>query len=452
MDLIKFYLNKHNKMAYIRYFILIFLTAFSSLQTLAQNGVNSPYSRYGFGILSDRSMGFNKGMGGVAMGFRDGQTINVANPASYSAADSLTALFDLGVSLYNTNLKMGNLQSNIKNSSFDYFAFHFRATKGLGIAVGILPFSNINYNFSSVPQKTEGKDETTSAHSFTGEGGLHQVFLGAGMKILEPLSIGFNLSYLYGSYTHSINTTYNETNIYSVQRKYSADISSYMLDLGLQYSLDLNKKDKITFGAAYSLGHDIDDMAIRTTGSTNSGETTDTITNAFQFPHIITAGVTYSHGTKWDVGADFEIQKWNDVKFPKHTDDNNYTSSSNVLNDRIKIALGASYTPSEFSSNYFNKITYKFGGYYSKSYANADLTNTITDIPFEFGLSAGVTLPITSRHLWHNTPKLNISFQWVHANIPYLNGNIQNKLEENYLKLCLGLTFSERWFYKWKVQ
>ena len=435
-------------MTYIRHFILIIFTTFASLATFAQtNGVNSPYSRYGFGILSDRSMGFNKGMGGVAMGFRDGQTINAANPASYSAVDSLTALFDLGVSLYNTNFKMGNLQSNIKNSSFDYFAFHFRATKGLGIAVGILPFSNIGYNFSSTPQKTEGTDRATSSESFTGEGGLHQVFLGAGIQIIEPLSIGFNLSYLYGSYKHAINQTFNEANIYSTQRNYSADISSYMLDLGLQYSFNLNKKDKITFGAEYSLGHDIDDIATRTTD-----ETTDTITNAFQFPHIITAGVTYSHGTKWNVGADFEIQKWNDVNFPTQTNEDIYCSRNNVLNDRIKVALGASYTPSEISSNYFNRITYKLGGYYSNSYANADLTNSISDKPFEFGLSAGVTLPITSRHLWHNTPKLNISFQWVHANIPYLNGNTKSKLEENYLKLCLGLTFSERWFYKWKVQ
>lgn len=439
-------------MTYTKKIIFALLMVSLPLVSFAQNGINSPYSRYGFGIMADRSMGFNKGMGGVAMGFRDGQSINVANPASYSAVDSLTALFDLGLSLYNANFKMGDLQSNAKNSSFDYFAFHFRATKGLGIAIGILPFSNINYNFSSTPQKTEGSDRFTSAESFTGEGGLHQVFLGAGIQVFEPLSIGFNLSYLYGSYKHSINQTFNEANIYSTQRIYSADISSYMLDLGLQYSFKLNKKDKIAFGAAYSLGHDINDAATRTTGSTKDGEKSDTITNAFQFPHIISAGLTYSHGTKWNVGTDFEIQKWNNVKFPTQTNDDNYISKKNILNDRIKIALGASYTPSEISSNYFNRITYKFGGYYSKSYANADLTNTISDKPYEFGLSAGVTLPITSRHLWHNTPKLNISFQWVHANIPYLNGNTQNNLKENYLKLCLGLTFSERWFYKWKVQ
>ena len=90
-------------MTYLNRKIFLLFITFISLQINAQNGINSPYSRYGFGMLSDRAMGFNKAMGGVAMGFRDGQIINAANPASYSAGDSLTALCDLGMSLHNGN-------------------------------------------------------------------------------------------------------------------------------------------------------------------------------------------------------------------------------------------------------------------------------------------------------------------------------------------------------------
>ena len=50
----------------------------------------SPYSQFGLGVLSDQSQGFNKGMGGLAMGLRGGGIINMQNPASYSAVDSLT--------------------------------------------------------------------------------------------------------------------------------------------------------------------------------------------------------------------------------------------------------------------------------------------------------------------------------------------------------------------------
>ena len=99
---------------------LAFIAASFALAAHAQNGINTPYSRYGFGIQSERAMGFNKGMGGVAQGFRNGQEVNIANPASYSAVDSLTALFDMGISLQNSNHKMGGLQQNIRNSCILY--------------------------------------------------------------------------------------------------------------------------------------------------------------------------------------------------------------------------------------------------------------------------------------------------------------------------------------------
>lgn len=444
-------------MTYLDRKILLLILAFISLHAKAQNGINSPYSRYGFGMLSDRAMGFNKAMGGVAMGFRDGQIINTANPASYSAVDSLTALFDLGLSLHNGNFKMGNLQNNAKNSSFDYAAFHFRATKGIGVAVGILPYTNINYDFSSLDENIEGVDNVTTSYKFTGEGGLHKVFLGAGFQVVKPLSLGLNVSYLYGSYSHKMSNTFSGSNVNSVDRTYSASVNTYMVDLGAQYVVNLNKKDKLTFGAAYSFGHDIDDDAIRTTSSVNSNsavqsQKSDTIRNAFQLPHSFSVGVTYTHGYKWNVGADFELEKWGDVKFPNHNS-GNYLSSKGLLNDRIKISLGGSYTPAYQSNKYLHTVSYKFGGYYSQSYANADATGTISDKPTEIGLSAGVSLPISNRNLWHNSPKINISVQWVHSSIPYLGAsNMQSKLTENYIKLCLGLTFSERWFYKWKVQ
>ena len=72
----------------------------------------------------------------------------------------------------------------------------------------------------------------------------------------------------------------------------------------------------------------------------------------------------------------------------------------------------------------------------------------------EVGVSAGITFPIANRNIWHNRPLINMSVQWVHTNIPYLNASTmrQSALTENYFKFCLGITFSERWFYKWKVQ
>jgi len=435
--------------------VAIAALAFTSISATAQNGVNSPYSRSGFGLMADRSMGFNKGMGGIAQGYRDGQSINTANPASLSSCDSLTALFDVGISLQNGNFKMGNLQQNAKNSSLDYFSFGFRACKGVGVAVSLLPVTNIGYSYSSNSENVDGTESLTTSYTYSGNGGLHQVMLGTGWQIFKPLSIGANISYLYGDYSHSMSMSFSNSNVSSVSRSYTADISTYSLDLGAQYTQRLSKKDFLVLGATYSLGHDVNCDAYRSTSNGTSSDkvTTDTIKNAFQLPTSIAAGLTYYHSYNFLAGVDVEFQKWSKAKFPNNLSSNEYISTVGQFNDRTKIAAGLSWTPDPFSSRYSKRMTYKVGGFYSKSYANVEGIALDTK-PYEFGLTAGLTLPISNQNTNRATPRLNISFQWVHSNIPYTStaSNIQSKLTENYLKACIGITFSDRWFYKWKIE
>ncbi len=436
-----------------------------ALAAHAQNGINSPYSRYGFGIMAERSLGFNKGMGGVAQGFRNKEQINIANPASYSEVDSLTALFELGLTLQNGNYKMDQLQQNARNTSFDYFAFQFRAAKNLGMTVGIMPMTNINYKFTSESVTIVGNENITSAYNFYGDGGLREVFFGAGWKPLPRLSIGANASYVWGDYSHTMAMSYSESTAFSLARKYTADLSTYSLQAGLQYEQPVNKDDKIVVGATYTLGHKVNCDAYRQTQTLNSStvetSSTDTLRNAFQLPHSIAAGVTYYSKNNLRVGADFELQKWSDCLFPYQqmsastTDDQAYVAAKGLLNDRMKVSAGFDWTPKpEDRLHYFNRCTYKAGAYYSKSYANADLSGNISDKPYEFGVSAGITFPIANRHIWRKEPRINISMQWVQTNIPYINASTlkQAALKENYLRLCIGLSFNESWFYKTKFQ
>lgn len=45
----------------------------------AQSGINSPYSQFGLGLLSDQTSGFNRGMNGVGLGFHEHNQINYIN-------------------------------------------------------------------------------------------------------------------------------------------------------------------------------------------------------------------------------------------------------------------------------------------------------------------------------------------------------------------------------------
>ena len=117
-----------------------------SISGYAQSGTNSPYSQYGLGILSNQSFGFNSGMNGVGLAYRSGEVVNPLNPASYSAVDSLTMLFDVGVTGQITSFKEGNTRLNAKNADFDYAVGTFRLLPKVGAAFGLMPFSAIGYN------------------------------------------------------------------------------------------------------------------------------------------------------------------------------------------------------------------------------------------------------------------------------------------------------------------
>ena len=182
--------------------LLVFLLMMLSGATIAQNNTNSPYTRYGYGQLADQGSGNSKAMGGVAYGLRDKYQVNFANPASYTAIDSLTFIFDGGISLQNTNFSNGTVKQNAKNSSFDYITMQFRLSKWAAMSLGLLPYSNVGYSMTEYREDPDYPSQS-SALQYYGDGGLHQLYLGAGFKILKNLSVGANISYLWGDITHT---------------------------------------------------------------------------------------------------------------------------------------------------------------------------------------------------------------------------------------------------------
>ena len=271
--------------------LLIILLSFAGVN--ADNGSNSPYSRYGIGLLSDQSLGVNRQMGGLGYGLYSSRYINILNPASFSQADTLTMLFEAGFSLQNVNFKEGNKRINAKNASFDYVAVQFRVCKNLGMSAGFLPYSTVGYSFSNT--SNDGTNEA-SVNSYTGTGGVYQPFIGLGWKPFKWLSVGVMGSYVYGDITHEVGI--NFTNSTDRSRTYNVSMKSYKLDFGAQYSTKLGKKHDLTVGATYSLGHDMNAKA-KITDVTSSSSVTDKIENSFKLPHTYGIGFVYGYKGEW---------------------------------------------------------------------------------------------------------------------------------------------------------
>lgn len=428
---------------------IISISAFLLIATItfAQYGSNSPYTRYGFGQLSDQTFGNSKAMGGIAYGLRNGSHINAANPASYSAVDSLTLLFDMGMSLQNTNFKENGIRANAKNSTVDYIATQFRLSKGLGITAGFIPFSTTGYNISNTDPEEIGKDQygesIYTTRNFSGEGGLQQIFVGLGYNIFSNLSIGVNFSYLYGDITHTASTAFNNSSATTSSWAEQISVSDYKLDLGIQYTKPLGEKHKVTLGAVYSLAHDLNSDGYRfvetyNSNSTLQSQTIDTLKNVCSLPTTIGVGATYTYDNRLTVGFDYTFQKWESVKFPK-TENNKYIIKEGQFSNRTKLSVGAEYLPDLYSRNYLKRIRYRIGAHYATPYAKVDGKEGAR----EYGVSFGFGLPIFR---YNQKSILNISGQYVKVS-PKTSG----MLEENCLRINVGLTFDERWFMKWKV-
>ena len=433
---------------------LIFNSLFSILNlSFAQSsGSNSPYSRYGWGLLADEAMGFNKGMGGVALGMRDINIINPQNPAAYSEMDSLTFLFDAGISLQNCRMQAGSTKKNVQNSTLDYIAAAFRLRKGLGFSLGLRPFSTIGYSFSATSDMDDidGYGTKVASSSYVGSGGLHELYGGVGWRVFKPLSVGMNMKYVWGDYSHSSSVSYSESSIRSLNRNYKANLNALCFDFGLQYSQRLSKKDRVTLGLAYGLGNKIDQRAtLINTQSSSTGSAADTVRvgNAFELPRTMGVGLSWNHDLRWTVAADYTLQQWKDCRFPELQSGNggNYTVTRNSFLNRQRIAAGVEFIPNPRGLKIRDHIAYRAGVAYTTPYIKVNGA----DGPKSYLVSLGASLPIANKYADKTSAPtvINVSAQWEHCK-PSMGGAIK----EDYLRLCVGITFNARWFEQWKVR
>lgn len=413
----------------------------TTLTAFAQSGTNSPYSQYGLGDLADQGVGFNKGMSGVGIAFRKGNEVNPLNPASYSSIDSVTMIFDAGLSGQITNFNENGRKLNAKSAGFDYVTGAFRLVKNVGISFGVMPYSNIGYDYSSTTKLSDM--ETTMVSSYEGSGGISQIFVGAGMSLFKGLSVGFNAAYLWGDYLKKVQTT-SSTDVNSISKEYSMSLSNYKLEFGMQYVQPINLKDDLTIGAVFSPGHSLNadptcSIITKNSSITKSDTTSYVVIDGLELPTTFGLGLAYQHDQKLRIGADFQMQKWGAVDFPAFEKDT-YRLKSGMLKDSYKLNVGAEFIPNPRSTrSLLHHIRYRVGAGYSTPYYYINGQ----DGPKDLHLSLGVGIPIMNSY--NNRSILNISAQWQHR-------SADNLITENTFRLNVGLTFNERWFAKWKVE
>ncbi|OJV35078.1 MAG: hypothetical protein BGO29_09670 [Bacteroidales bacterium 36-12] len=413
-----------------RLFLLIvtFLIFHSSV---AQNNTNSPYTRFGYGEIVDVNSSEQRAMGGVAIGMRNGSSINPSNPASYSVVDSTTFMFDVGFTGLLSNFSAPNGRKTSFNSNLEYINMQLPITKWLGFSAGMLPYSFSGYNFYDtdsiqIPDNSSTDTYAKYTRGYNGSGGISQIYSGFGVKFLKHFSVGVNAYYMFGNVNNTRTLTF-DTESFSASQSIQDNVisvNSFRLRYGLQYFQTLKENHDLSIGVIFENKSPLNGQFIQY----NVAIPSDTITynQAFETPLTIGTGVNYLYNNKLSLSADFMLQQWNKALFFGKTDS---------LSNRTKIALGAEYIPNPRGNKYTDRIRYRVGLNLSDPYYKINGNN----LNKNFGISFGIGLP------------LRTSSTMVNAAIEYGKVGEKSLFREDYFKLTFNATFNENWFFKRKL-
>ena len=392
----------------------------------AQNGTSSPYSQFGYGILGDNAIGAQRAMGGVGYALHNNRQINVMNPASYTSMDSLTFLFDIGLTYQNTITREGDLRESSQSGSIDYIVMQFPLGRYMAGSVGLLPFTNVGYSFAnSIDNGTDSRE---------GDGNISQAYVGVSGTPFKGFSIGANVSYLFGTLTNSstVIPDNGSNGIFQTDMK----VRDFHLLFGAQYAIEWGKKHTLTLGAVYSPGKDVLGRAYSSIYDVSSSTTIEADTlnmkNNYSLASTYGGGISYNYDKRLTIAADVTYQNWADDKFT-NLNIGQTQPSTGVFNNRLKVALGAEFRPKTIGSNYFEHISYRAGLFYNRSYLKID-GNDMNEI----GASCGFGFPLAT-----NKSVVNVSFEYINRQCSPVK-----LITENHFRISVSLTFNEMWFWQ----
>lgn len=429
-----------------RYYILLLILSSTSISSISQ--INSPYSRYGLGDISPNNGNIvNRSMGGVSAAYRDFQSVNFLNPATYTNIRVTT--YDVSTEVESRTMSNADKSDkfNSANFLFNYLTIGVPLNKRgtWGMAFGLRPITKINYKIESHERIFFSQNVSDSVTTlYEGNGGSYNAFAGMGAK-WGGLSVGFNTGYHFGQSEISTRRMFeNDTIIYN--KSNSATNTSFgniFLEAGLQYEIKLSKNKFLRLGTTYSLQQKLNASkdVVRETFSYNGNGGTyqldsvymNTISGKINYPESYSVGLLYEELDKWMIGVQYDATNWN--RFSVYDE-----KQTNEIASNYTLRIGGQITPKFGDQNFWNRNTYRAGFYFGKDFI--DIKNNQLPI---FGVTLGTGIPIRRFSYYTNQfTTVNLGFEYGKR------GNSSASLSENIFKINVGLSLSDIWFIKRK--
>jgi hypothetical protein len=430
------HLNMYKKINYIAA-VLILLT---SISATAQITTQSPYSRYGLGNVRGLLLPQFKAMGGISTALNKTgvySNINMQNPASYTGI-SLTTL-DIGMSGTFTSLKQNGGTEKSYNSTLSHLAIAFPViTNKSALSIGIVPYTELGYEYA-----VAGKLDTNNVnYLYSGEGGLTKAYIGFGQKIGDHLSLGANVEYLFGNLQENRSVELLAYPAIHSRQQNKNSVGGVSFSYGAQYAIPLGNRKSLTFGYSGSSASSVnskktylltqykyDDLGAEA-APFDTLEIRENPSAKLKLPLMHNFGIALQKNDAWLIGADYRMGKWSKLSID---------GVNQGLQDSWGFSAGGQFIPDfKALSGYFNRVEYRMGVMYDKTYIRLQ-NQDIKQMAVTFGLG----LPLASSRT--SVYRLNLTTE-----IGKRGSMTNGLLQENYLNLHLGFTLNDTWFRRYK--
>lgn len=411
-----------------------------SLSLFAQVRIGSPYSRYGVGDLSKNNSPAFMSLGGSAIGMRSSSSVDPWNPASYTAFDSTSFIFEGGLYGESSSLKTVSVSQTSNYSSIGTLLFGFPVTRRMKASFGLMPFSSVGYKVAENQSLVISPDSTTRVKNiYAGDGGINKVYFGLGYQISKNLSIGANAAFLFGTINRtSTSNLLDETYALSYMQNTSIRVHDFSYDFGMQYTTRIGKDSHFTLGAVYTPAINLksnQETLNAMVSPTNNDLIYDTIylkssvNGTINIPKAMGAGFSFEKENKFLIAGDVYYQEWSKYKMFDQVDS---------MKNSLRASLGLQIIPDGNDYNsYFKRVRYRMGVNYQQTYLQLN-NKQLTD----FGVSFGVGLPLhKGQSELSSKSTINLGIE-----IGKRGTTDFSLIKENYIRFTISLSLYDTWF------
>ena len=408
-------------------------------------GSYSPYTMFGIGDLSKQGTSFNKSMGGVGIATRNRRYVNYLNPASLTARDSLSFMADFGISQNNKIYRQGDMISGNNTFNIYNFVISFPIYRSSAFMIGITPYSDVGYDFSSVETDQDIIGSTGNiTHNYYGEGGIYQFFFGGGVTFWKKLSLGAEFIYYFGNIDKVYNVNYSNSSIRSINSGHNIMINSITGKFGLQFQQRLSDRVSMTLGATYKLASG---MKGEKTFYEYANQSSVTDTSAYvvtpnngnvKFADEMGFGISLTNEGKWAAEVNYLRSDWTSTGIDDEEGFSSLKYSKFSAAASNSIRAGFEFIPNRNDIRYyFKRCAYRAGVYYDQAYYKFD-GNRVNSL----GMTLGISLPVVRGG---NAISLGIDFGQ--------RGSMRNNMvRERYVNFLVGFNIYDIWFRKTRYE